>query len=85
MTAENDEQLSTILLLSFSSVGPHSQNPAPVQRKTFRAAALCLGVLCLLIIAGTIIIILSIRRKTKRLRAVNMMHFYDNGTATVCL
>ncbi|XP_056254915.1 CD209 antigen-like protein E [Seriola aureovittata] len=38
--------------------GPHTQNHAPVQERPFRAAALCLGVLSLLVTAG--IIILSI-------------------------
>ncbi|XP_026156707.1 uncharacterized protein LOC113126785 isoform X3 [Mastacembelus armatus] len=39
--------------------GPHSQNHPPVQRKPLRGAAVCLGVLCLLMMVG--IISLSIR------------------------
>uniref|UniRef100_A0A7N6AMA4 C-type lectin domain-containing protein n=1 Tax=Anabas testudineus TaxID=64144 RepID=A0A7N6AMA4_ANATE len=42
-----------------SEEGPQVQDPPPVQRKSFRAAALCLGVLCLLMMVG--LIILSVR------------------------
>uniref|UniRef100_A0A7N6AAS6 C-type lectin domain-containing protein n=1 Tax=Anabas testudineus TaxID=64144 RepID=A0A7N6AAS6_ANATE len=41
--------------------GPHTQRPPPVQTRSFRGAALCLGVLCLLVMAA--IIILSTRQK----------------------
>ncbi|XP_026156731.1 C-type lectin domain family 12 member B-like isoform X3 [Mastacembelus armatus] len=34
--------------------GPHSQNHPPVQRKPLRGAAVCLGVLCLLMMVGII-------------------------------
>lgn len=70
-----EEQQITTMLLSSSFIEPHTQEH-PVQRKSFRAAALCLGVMCLLMMAG--IIILSVRRKIKRIRVIHLMYFYEN-------
>ncbi|XP_026205618.1 CD209 antigen-like protein E [Anabas testudineus] len=55
--------------------GPQVQDPPPVQRKSFRAAALCLGVLCLLMMVG--LIILSVRQPNseKKLPAVRRSCF----------
>ncbi|XP_026205622.1 CD209 antigen-like protein E isoform X2 [Anabas testudineus] len=52
--------------------GPQVQDPPPVQRKSFRAAALCLGVLCLLMMVG--LIILSVRRLTVNYKTLSKNH-----------
>lgn len=43
--------------MCFASAGAHTQNhPPAVQRNPFRAAALVLGLLCLLLVAGVIVL-----------------------------
>ncbi|XP_026156082.1 C-type lectin domain family 10 member A-like [Mastacembelus armatus] len=56
--------------------GPHSQNHPPVQRKPLRGAAVCLGVLCLLMMVG--IISLSIRYVSMTLENEQLMIRINN-------
>ncbi|XP_026205621.1 CD209 antigen-like protein E isoform X1 [Anabas testudineus] len=60
--------------------GPQVQDPPPVQRKSFRAAALCLGVLCLLMMVG--LIILSVRHFSVTLEKENLETRYNDLNKT---
>ncbi|XP_051245543.1 C-type lectin domain family 4 member M-like isoform X4 [Dicentrarchus labrax] len=66
-----------------SKGGPHTEKHRPsVQRRPFRAATLCLGVLCFLMLTG--IIILSIRRaQTQKNRAAVKRRCFKATTVTL--
>ncbi|KAF3706943.1 CD209 antigen-like protein 2 [Channa argus] len=60
--------------------GPQTENWPPDDRKTFRGAALCLGVLCLLLTAGIIVLFVHVTKEKEQLqtRLNNLSNSYNH-------
>ncbi|XP_067337720.1 C-type lectin domain family 12 member B-like [Channa argus] len=64
--------------------GPQTQNHPPVHRKSFRGAALCLAVLCLLMAAGIIVlstvhILVTLEKNDLEKKLNNLSHRYNQS------